>query len=120
MLSAYVGADGYETEALDLFARMQSARDTIGIDEFTLTTMLNFTAKLRVVCYGKQMHSYMVKTASDLSKFASSSLINMYAESVYEGIGIKSQFEVASLILYVPAMPNCNNVRKSLNFSESL
>ncbi|KAK2381934.1 putative pentatricopeptide repeat-containing protein [Trifolium repens] len=80
MLSAYVGADGYETEALNFFAIMQSARDTIGIDEFTLTTMLNFTAKLRVVCYGKQMHSYMVKTASDLSKFALSSLINMYSK----------------------------------------
>jgi len=80
MLSAYVGADGYETEAVDLFDRMQSARDTIGIDEFTLTTMVNFSAKLRVVCYGKQIHSYMVKTASDLSKFASSSLINMYSK----------------------------------------
>jgi len=80
MLSAYVGADGYETEAVDLFDRMQSARDTIGIDEFSLTTMVNFSAKLRVVCYGKQMHSYMVKTASDLSKFASSSLINMYSK----------------------------------------
>ncbi|XP_061359708.1 putative pentatricopeptide repeat-containing protein At3g18840 [Gastrolobium bilobum] len=80
ILSGYVGADGYETEALDLFTRMQSARDTIGIDEFTLTTMLNLTAKLRVVCYGKQMHSYMVKTANDLSKFAVSSLIDMYSK----------------------------------------
>lgn len=80
MLSAYVGADGYETEAVDLFDKMQSARDMIGIDEFSLTTMVNFSAKLRLVCYGKQMHSYMVKTASDLSKFASSSLINMYSK----------------------------------------
>ncbi|KAK7312366.1 hypothetical protein VNO77_36165 [Canavalia gladiata] len=80
MLSAYVGPDGYEREAFDLFTRMQSARDSIGIDEFTLTTMLNFTAKLRVVCYGKQMHSYMVKTANDLSKFALSSLIDMYSK----------------------------------------
>ncbi|TKY45884.1 putative pentatricopeptide repeat-containing protein [Spatholobus suberectus] len=47
MLSAYAGADGYETQALNLFNRMQSARDTIGIDEFTLTTMLNLAAKLR-------------------------------------------------------------------------
>ncbi|XP_027356212.1 putative pentatricopeptide repeat-containing protein At3g18840 [Abrus precatorius] len=80
MLSAYVGADGYENEALDLFTRMQSSRDTIGIDDFTLTTMLNLTAKLLVVCYGKQMHSYMVKTANDLSKFAVSSLIDMYSK----------------------------------------
>ncbi|KAK7341521.1 hypothetical protein VNO80_24453 [Phaseolus coccineus] len=80
MLSAYVGLDGYETEALDFFIRMQSARDTIGIDEFTLTTMLNLAAKLRVLRYGKQMHSYMVKTANDLSKFALSSLIDMYSK----------------------------------------
>ncbi|CAJ1933441.1 unnamed protein product [Sphenostylis stenocarpa] len=80
MLSAYVGLDGYETEAFDLFTRMQSARDTIGIDEFTLTTMLNLAAKLRVLRYGKQMHSYMVKTANDLSKFALSSLIDMYSK----------------------------------------
>lgn len=32
LLSAYVGSDGYETEALDLFTRMQSAHETIGID----------------------------------------------------------------------------------------
>ncbi|XP_057456356.1 putative pentatricopeptide repeat-containing protein At3g18840 [Lotus japonicus] len=80
MLSAYAGADGCDTVALDLFARMQSARDTIGMDEITLTTMLNLSAKLRVVCYGKQMHSYMVKTANDLSKFALSSLIDMYSK----------------------------------------
>ncbi|KAL2983565.1 hypothetical protein AAZX31_12G044500 [Glycine max] len=43
-------------EALDLFIRMQSA------------PMLNLAAKLRVLCYGKQMHSYMVKTANDLRK----------------------------------------------------
>lgn len=67
MLSAYVGSGGYEPEALDLFIRMQSARETIGIDQFTLTAMLNLAAKLRVLCYGKQMHSYMVKTANDLS-----------------------------------------------------
>lgn len=80
MLSAYVTADGYETDALDLFTTMQSARDTIGIDDFTLTTMLNLTAKLCVGCYGEQIHSYMVKTANDLSKFAMSSLIDMYSK----------------------------------------
>ncbi|KAG5139381.1 hypothetical protein JHK84_033149 [Glycine max] len=32
MLSAYVGSGGYEPEALDLFTRMQSAHETIGID----------------------------------------------------------------------------------------
>lgn len=95
MLSAYVGADGYETEALDLFARMQSARDTIGIDDFTLTTMLNLTAKLRVVCYGRQIHSYMVKTANDLSKFASSALINMYSKCGFfrEACNVLSGFD---------------------------
>ncbi|KAG5139380.1 hypothetical protein JHK84_033148 [Glycine max] len=33
--------------------------------------MLNLAAKLRVLCYGKQMHSYM---------FALSSLIDMYSK----------------------------------------
>ncbi|XP_015952576.1 putative pentatricopeptide repeat-containing protein At3g18840 [Arachis duranensis] len=80
MLSAYVGADGYETEALDFFAAMQSARDTVGIDEITLTTMLNLTAKLGMGYHGKQIHSYMVKTANDSSKFATSSLIDMYSK----------------------------------------
>ncbi|KAE9620410.1 hypothetical protein Lal_00019019 [Lupinus albus] len=80
MLSAYVGADEYETDALDLFTTMQSARDTIGVDEFTLTTMLNLTAKLRMGCYGEQIHSYMMKTANDSCKFAVSSLIDMYSK----------------------------------------
>ncbi|KAK7257917.1 hypothetical protein RIF29_32238 [Crotalaria pallida] len=80
MLSAYVGADGHETDALDLFTIMQSARDIIGVDEITLTTMLNLTAKLRARCYGEQIHSYMVKTANNLSKFAVSSLIDMYSK----------------------------------------
>ncbi|KAJ7967351.1 Pentatricopeptide repeat-containing protein [Quillaja saponaria] len=80
MLSGYVGNDGYETEALNLFTEMQSARERIRMDEVTLTTMLNLTAKLCVVCYGSQIHSYMAKTANDLSAFAVSSLIDMYSK----------------------------------------
>lgn len=80
MLSGYVGGDGCETEALDLFIRMQSARGTIGIDEVTLTTMLNLAAKLHVAIYGRQVHSYMVKTANDGSVYAVSSLIDMYSK----------------------------------------
>jgi pentatricopeptide repeat protein len=82
MLSGYVSADGYDYEdyALKLFIDMQSAREGIGFDEFTLTTMLNLAAKLSVVSYGRQLHSYMVKSANDLSRFAVSSLIDMYSK----------------------------------------
>ncbi|KAL0334760.1 UNVERIFIED_CONTAM: putative pentatricopeptide repeat-containing protein [Sesamum radiatum] len=42
--------------------------------------MLNLVAKLRVLCYGKQVHSFMVKSGNDLSAFALSSLIDMYSK----------------------------------------
>ncbi|GMY05846.1 putative pentatricopeptide repeat-containing protein At3g18840 [Fagus crenata] len=80
MLSGYVSADGHEAHALKLFLDTRSAREGIKIDEFTLTTMLNLTAKLSVVSYGRQLHSYMVKSANDLSRFAVSSLIDMYSK----------------------------------------
>ncbi|XP_022136238.1 putative pentatricopeptide repeat-containing protein At3g18840 [Momordica charantia] len=95
MLSGYVSSDGYEAHALELFVEMQTAPDMIRIDEFTLTIMLNLTAKLCVVSYGKQLHSFMLKTANDLSVFAASSLIDMYSKCgcfkeayrVYDGCG---------------------------------
>ncbi|KAB1199023.1 hypothetical protein CJ030_MR0G029112 [Morella rubra] len=80
MLSGYVTADWHEDDALKLFIDMQSEREEIGIDEFTLTTMLNLTAKLSVLSYGRQLHSYMVKSATDFSGFAISSLIDMYSK----------------------------------------
>ncbi|KAG7976086.1 hypothetical protein I3843_06G131100 [Carya illinoinensis] len=86
MLSGYVSADGYETHALKLFIDMQSGCEGIRIDEFTLTTMLNLIAKLSVVSFGRQLHSYMVKSANDLSRFAVSSLIDMYSKcGCFEG-----------------------------------
>ncbi|KAL0292586.1 UNVERIFIED_CONTAM: putative pentatricopeptide repeat-containing protein [Sesamum radiatum] len=54
MISGYARSDGYESEAIELFIQMQFDNDTSRIDEFTLTTMLNLVAKLRVLCYGKQ------------------------------------------------------------------
>lgn len=80
MLSGYVGADGYETEAIDLFIRMQSVREKVGIDDFTLTIMLNLASKLRVAIYGRQIHSYMLKTGNDGRLHAVSSLIDMYSK----------------------------------------
>ncbi|PRQ23619.1 putative tetratricopeptide-like helical domain-containing protein [Rosa chinensis] len=80
MLSGYTSTEGYEACALGLFAEMQSRDDRIRVDEVTLTTMLNLSAKLEVVCYGKQLHSCMVRTANDLSGFAVSSLIDMYSK----------------------------------------
>ncbi|XP_020551766.1 putative pentatricopeptide repeat-containing protein At3g18840 [Sesamum indicum] len=80
MISGYARSDGYESEAIELFIQMQFDNGVSRIDEFTLTTMLNLVAKLRVLCYGKQVHSFMVKSGNDLSAFALSSLIDMYSK----------------------------------------
>ncbi|KAL0292982.1 UNVERIFIED_CONTAM: putative pentatricopeptide repeat-containing protein [Sesamum radiatum] len=80
MISGYARSDGYESEAIELFIQMQFDNDTSRIDEFTLATMLNLVAKLKVLCYGKQVHSFMVKSGNDLSGFALSSLIDMYSK----------------------------------------
>ncbi|OMO73778.1 hypothetical protein CCACVL1_17148 [Corchorus capsularis] len=82
MLSGYVSADGYETHALELFNDMQTARDddNIKIDEFTVTTMLNLSAKLSKLSYGTQLHCFMVKTGNAETGFAVSSLIDMYSK----------------------------------------
>ncbi|KAL8556028.1 hypothetical protein ACS0TY_003727 [Phlomoides rotata] len=81
MISGYARSDGYASEAIELFIQMQFDKDTARIDEFTLTTMLNLVANLRLLHYGKQLHSFMVKSGSDLSVFALSSLIDMYSKS---------------------------------------
>ncbi|OMO63419.1 hypothetical protein COLO4_32449 [Corchorus olitorius] len=72
MLSGYVSADGYETDALALFKDMQTASDgdNIKIDEFTVTTMLNLSAKLSKLSYGTQLHCFMVKTGNTETGFA--------------------------------------------------
>lgn len=95
MLSGYVTSDGCEAQALGFFLDMQTSPDMIRIDEFSLTIMLNLTAKLCVLSYGKQLHSFMLKTANDLSVFAASSLVDMYSKCgcfkeacrVYDGCG---------------------------------
>ncbi|KAL7156678.1 hypothetical protein ABFS83_02G024800 [Erythranthe nasuta] len=81
MIAGYARCDGYEREAIELFNQMQFDNNGIArIDEFTLTTMLNLIAKLRVLRYGMQVHCFMVKSGSDLSAFALSSLIDMYSK----------------------------------------
>lgn len=80
MLSGYVNSDWCESEAVKLFLEMQSLRDESEIDEFTITVMLNLTAKLCIVSYGRQLHSFMVKTANNLSGFAVSALVDMYSK----------------------------------------
>ncbi|XAR59525.1 hypothetical protein NMG60_11015387 [Bertholletia excelsa] len=80
MLSGFVRTDGCETQAVELFMKLQSTHDRVKIDEFTLTTMLNLTAKLGVASLGKQLQSFMVKTANDSSGFAVSALIDMYSK----------------------------------------
>ncbi|XP_010255696.1 PREDICTED: putative pentatricopeptide repeat-containing protein At3g18840 [Nelumbo nucifera] len=78
MISGYVSVNGFESQALELFSEMQAQQ--FRIDEFTLTTMLNLSAKLVAPLYGSQLHAYMVKTANDFSGFAVSSLIDMYSK----------------------------------------
>lgn len=80
ILSGFVRTDGYETHAIKLFLNMQSASDRVKVDEFTLTTMLNLTAKLCIPCYGRQLQSFMVKTGNDADRFVTSALIDMYSK----------------------------------------
>ncbi|KAJ4716470.1 Pentatricopeptide repeat-containing protein [Melia azedarach] len=80
MLCGYINTDGCETHALKLFIGMKNAPEDIKMDEFTVTSMLNLCAKLSNVCYGRQLHAFMVKTSNDVSGFAVSSLIDMYSK----------------------------------------
>lgn len=81
MFSGYVNSDGYEGQALKLFLEMQLDIDENAvIDEFTLTAMLNLTAKLCTVSYGRQLHCRMLKTGSNFSGFATSALVDMYSK----------------------------------------
>ncbi|CAI9769901.1 unnamed protein product [Fraxinus pennsylvanica] len=81
LISGYANSDGHENMALKLFVQMQYESESVKVDEFTLTTLLNLVAKLRALCYGRQLHSYMVKTNNDSSGFAVTSLIDMYSKS---------------------------------------
>ncbi|KAJ8763369.1 hypothetical protein K2173_002252 [Erythroxylum novogranatense] len=80
ILSGYANADGYQSCAIELFLGMQRKRGEMGIDEVTLTTMVNLFAKLCSLTGGRQLHSYMIKTGNDRSGFAVSSLIDMYSK----------------------------------------
>ncbi|XP_073065675.1 putative pentatricopeptide repeat-containing protein At3g18840 [Primulina eburnea] len=80
MISGYARSGRHENEAIELLIQMQCDDDAGRIDEFTLTTMLNMIAKLRIFDYGRQLHSFMVKSGNDLSSFALSSLIDMYSK----------------------------------------
>ncbi|KAF5175367.1 Pentatricopeptide repeat-containing protein [Thalictrum thalictroides] len=78
MLSGYANNPGFETQAIELFCVMQE--NETPFDEFTLTTMLNLTAKLSALLFGLQLHCYMLKTANDSNPFPVSSLIDMYSK----------------------------------------
>ncbi|KAJ0795592.1 putative tetratricopeptide-like helical domain superfamily [Helianthus annuus] len=43
--------------------------------------MCNLTTKLGNSWYGKQLHSFMVKTGNDISGFAVSALVDLYSKS---------------------------------------
>ncbi|KAK9144180.1 hypothetical protein Sjap_004083 [Stephania japonica] len=78
MITGYANAPSLASQAFQLLREMQATH--IPVDDFTLNIMLNLTARLSVVLYGKQLHSYMVKSGNDLNEFAASSLIDMYSK----------------------------------------
>ncbi|KAL3730667.1 hypothetical protein ACJRO7_027664 [Eucalyptus globulus] len=80
MLTSYVTVEGCESDVLEWFDEMQPIRDCLKFDEFTLLAMLNLVVKLRVECYGTQLHAYMVRTGNDLDRYVMSSLIDMYSK----------------------------------------
>ncbi|MFS7965038.1 putative tetratricopeptide-like helical domain superfamily [Helianthus anomalus] len=81
MFSGYANSAGYETKATNLLKQMHSVRHEARVDEFSITRMCNLTAKLGNSWYGKQLHSFMVKTGNDISGFAVSALVDMYLKN---------------------------------------
>nr|XP_043618928.1 putative pentatricopeptide repeat-containing protein At3g18840 [Erigeron canadensis] len=81
MLSGYANNEGFEMKAVDLFAQLHCMSNDTWIDEFTLTRMCNLTAKIKDSWYGKQLHSFMVKTGNNVSGFAVSALVDMYSKN---------------------------------------
>ncbi|XP_068649543.1 putative pentatricopeptide repeat-containing protein At3g18840 [Aristolochia californica] len=66
-------------EGLALFARMHV--NGTGVDDFTVTSVMNIAAKLSALQCGRQVHGYLVKTGNDSSDcFTVSSLIDMYSK----------------------------------------
>ncbi|KAJ0515054.1 putative tetratricopeptide-like helical domain superfamily [Helianthus annuus] len=81
MLLWYANSAGYETKAINLLKQMHFVRHEARVDEYSLTRMCNLTTKLGNSWYGKQLHSFMVKTGNDISGFAVSALVDLYSKS---------------------------------------
>ncbi|CAN6486928.1 unnamed protein product [Victoria cruziana] len=64
-------------EAVIFFREMQA--NSIRMDEFTLTTMLNLAANLSELSYGIQIHAFFVKSANS-NIFLCSAMIDMYSK----------------------------------------
>eukprot|EP01018_Ginkgo_biloba_P025618 Gb_32099 [translate_table: standard] len=69
---------GYGEEALKLFSRMQWT--AVHPDEATFASVLKACASLAALKQGKQIHTYMIRTGQELSIFAGSALLDMYAK----------------------------------------
>ncbi|XP_059312505.1 putative pentatricopeptide repeat-containing protein At3g18840 [Lycium ferocissimum] len=77
MLSGYVNCEGFQDQAVRLFAEMQFVDK---VSEYALTTMVGLVTKLSLLLYGRQLHSYMLKSGNSISRYALSSLIVMYSK----------------------------------------
>ncbi|KAK6126939.1 hypothetical protein DH2020_039317 [Rehmannia glutinosa] len=71
-------------EALELFDEMKS----IGTrpDDFTITTVISACAHLGALDRGKEMHLYIMQTRTDVDVYIGSALIDMYSNSVIDGL----------------------------------
>ncbi|KMZ74701.1 putative Pentatricopeptide repeat-containing protein [Zostera marina] len=77
MISGYA-VNSCETHAVELFKEMRSRG--VPVDDYTISTMLNVTAKLSDVEYGRQIHGTLIKMGNDVEGFKVSSLIDMYSK----------------------------------------
>jgi len=69
--------NGYNEEALNLFQQVQCAG--VGLDHFTLNSILNVCANSESLQQGKQVHAYIIKNGFEVLTSLGNSLLTMYA-----------------------------------------
>ncbi|KAK9726269.1 hypothetical protein RND81_05G202800 [Saponaria officinalis] len=69
---------GFVDEAFKLFSQMQY--DDFKPTEYSVGSILGVCSELGLLCLGKQLHSYAVKTRLEFSSFVITCLVDMYAK----------------------------------------